>query len=164
MLAEAIEPGGWVVLSAHDDFTDSIRARCRAEVITGGVGRGDVQASGLEIGWDSVKFELSFAGRSVPASIPVPAEHMVRNATLAVAAGLRMGLSLEEAAAGVGKIQLDLGTAPTQARRGDRGFGRQLQRQSGIGQSGLADLAGIAGARTADCGVGPDGGIGDHAR
>jgi len=109
MLAEAIEPGGWVILSAHDDFTESIRARCRAEVITGGVGMGDVRASGLEIDWDGVKFDLSFGGHTVSASIPVPAEHMVRNATLAVAAGLRMGLSLEEAAAGVGQIQLTAG-------------------------------------------------------
>jgi UDP-N-acetylmuramoyl-tripeptide--D-alanyl-D-alanine ligase len=106
MLAEAIEPGGWVVLPAQDDFTDSIRARCRAEVLTGGVEAGDVQARHLEIGWDGVKFDLSFGGESVPAFIPVPAEHMVRNATLAAAAGLRMGLSLSEAAAGLSQIEL----------------------------------------------------------
>ena len=67
---------------------------------------GDVQASHLEIGWDGVKFRLSSGGASAEAWLPVPAEHMVRNATLAVAAGLRMGLSLEEAAAGLAGIQL----------------------------------------------------------
>ena len=124
MLAEAIEPGGWVVLSAHDDFTESIRARCRAEVITAGVGVGDVQASDLEIGWEGVKFRVSTGGPAVEAWLPVPAEHMVRNATLAVAAGLRLGLSLEEAAAGLGGIELT---------------GGRLQRKSVGGLSVLDD-------------------------
>jgi UDP-N-acetylmuramoyl-tripeptide--D-alanyl-D-alanine ligase len=106
MLAEAIEPGGWVVLPAQDDFTESIRGRCRAEVLTGGVGVGDVQARNLEIGWDGVRFELAFGGESVAAFLPVPAEHMVRNATLAAAAGLRMGLSLTEVAAGLSGMEL----------------------------------------------------------
>lgn len=106
MLAEAIEPEGFVVLPAQDDFTESIRRRCRAEVITGGVESGDVQARRLEIGWDAVTFELCYGGESVAASIPIPAEHMVRNATLAAAVGLRMGLSLQEVAAGLGQIEL----------------------------------------------------------
>jgi len=106
MLAEAVPSGGWVVLSAHDDFTESIRKRCRAEVITGGVGIGDVAARRLEIGWDGVRFELAHAGRSVEAWLPVAAEHMVRNATLAAAAGLKLGLSLEDVARGLGAVEL----------------------------------------------------------
>jgi UDP-N-acetylmuramoyl-tripeptide--D-alanyl-D-alanine ligase len=73
------------------------------------VGQGDVQATDLHIGWDGVKFQISAGGPSVEAWLPVPAEHMVRNAALAVAAGLRMGLSLEEAAAGLAKIELTSG-------------------------------------------------------
>lgn len=106
MLAEAIEPGGWVVLPAEDDYTESIRSRCRAEVLTGGVGAGDVRASRLEIGWDGVRFDLEFGGEKVAAFLPVAAEHMVRNATLAAAAGLRMGLSLGEVAAGLRDVEL----------------------------------------------------------
>ncbi len=106
MLAEAIAPEGWVVLPAEDDFTPSIRGRCRGEVITGGIGTGDVQARDLVIGWEGVRFTLWHEGKETEAWLPVPGEHMVRNATLAAAAGLRMGLTLEEVSAGLRGAEL----------------------------------------------------------
>lgn len=106
MLAEAVPADGWVILSAHDDYTDSIRERCRAKVVTGGVDCGDVRASGLEMSAEGCRFRLVYDGQEVDASLPVVGEHMVRNATLAAAAGLKLGLSLEQIAAGLADAEL----------------------------------------------------------
>jgi UDP-N-acetylmuramoyl-tripeptide--D-alanyl-D-alanine ligase len=56
-----------------------------------------------------MKFQLQASGRSVAAELSVPGEHMVRNALLAVAAGLVHGLSLEECAEGLRDLQLTKG-------------------------------------------------------
>ncbi len=106
MLAEAIPADGCVILSAHDDFTDSIRKRTNSRVLTGGVDCGEVRASDLQIDFDGCSFNLGFEGKVAPARISTSAEHMVRNATLAAAAGLHLGMSLEEVAAGLTEAQL----------------------------------------------------------
>lgn len=106
MLAEAVPSEGCVVLSAHDDFTDSIRERTDARVLTGGVDCGDVSATNLEITFEGCRFQLSFEGKSVASQLSVAAEHMVRNATLAAAAGIHLGMSLEEVATGLAEAEL----------------------------------------------------------
>jgi UDP-N-acetylmuramoyl-tripeptide--D-alanyl-D-alanine ligase len=106
MLAEAIEKDGFVVLPAEDAFGDSLARRCRGRVIRGGLGTGDVSASDLKISWDGASFELAARGECTRVQIAVPAEHMVRNAVLAAAAGLELGLSLDEVRTGLEKCVL----------------------------------------------------------
>ncbi|MEM1297496.1 MAG: UDP-N-acetylmuramoyl-tripeptide--D-alanyl-D-alanine ligase, partial [Verrucomicrobiota bacterium] len=106
MLAEAVAAGGCVVLSAHDDFTDSIRERTSARILTGGVNCGDISATNLEITFEGCRFDLSFAGETVATQLSVAAEHMVRNATLAAAAGIHLGLTLEEIGDGLAEAEL----------------------------------------------------------
>tara|TARA_R110002096_G_scaffold179153_2_gene356122 strand:+ start:2162 stop:3535 length:1374 start_codon:yes stop_codon:yes gene_type:complete len=106
MLAEAVPDDGCVVLSAHDDFTPSMRERTKARILTGGVNCGDVSATNLEIGFEGCRFELHFEGKSVVTQLSVSAEHMVRNATLAAATGLHLGMTLEEVAAGLSNAEL----------------------------------------------------------
>ncbi|MFT5471082.1 MAG: UDP-N-acetylmuramoyl-tripeptide--D-alanyl-D-alanine ligase [Verrucomicrobiales bacterium] len=109
MLAEAVPSDGWVILSANDDFTESIRARTRAQVITAGINAGDVRATDLEMDIEGSRFKLSFEGNEVAASLPIVGEHMVSNATLAAAAGLKLGMSLEQIAAGLASAELSGG-------------------------------------------------------
>jgi UDP-N-acetylmuramoyl-tripeptide--D-alanyl-D-alanine ligase len=118
MLAEALTPSGTAILSANDDFSLKIAARTRAKSILAGIGAGEVQASNLRPHAAGTRFTLTTAGRSVEAELPVPGEHMVRNATLAAAAGLTFGLSLEECAAGIGKLQLTKGRLEQKVVRG----------------------------------------------
>lgn len=109
VLAEAVPPGGTVVLNADDEFTPSIAGRCRARVVTAGLQSGDVLASDLQPLPTGTKFRLHASGRSVDAELPVPGEHMVRNALLACATGLALGLTLEDCAAGLADLQLSKG-------------------------------------------------------
>ncbi len=118
MLAEALKPGGYVILSAEDEFSESIASRTKADAIFTGIGKGDVFAKELVPHLGGVRFTLVADGKSVEAELPVPGVHMVRNALLAVAAGRIFGLSLEECAAGLRKIQLTKGRLEQKIIRG----------------------------------------------
>ncbi|MEA3211426.1 MAG: UDP-N-acetylmuramoyl-tripeptide--D-alanyl-D-alanine ligase [Chthoniobacter sp.] len=118
MLAEALSPSGTVILSAHDDFARSIAARTKADAVFAGIEVGDVQAKNLRPHFTGTRFTLTADGHSVEAELPVPGEHMVRNALLAAAAGRVFGLSLEECAAGMSKLQLTKGRLEHKVVRG----------------------------------------------
>jgi UDP-N-acetylmuramoyl-tripeptide--D-alanyl-D-alanine ligase len=117
-LAEALNPSGTVILNADDEYTESIASRTKADVLTAGLGRGDVRASDLRPHFGGTKFRLHAHGRCVEAEIPIPGEHMVSNALLAVGAGIVFGLSLEECAEGLKKIQLTRGRLEQKVIRG----------------------------------------------
>ena len=118
MLAEALQPGGTLILSAHDEFSPSIAARTRADVVMAGIGIGEVFASELRPHFSGTKFRLHADGREVGAELSVPGEHMVRNAVLAAAAGRVFGLSLEECAEGLSKMSLTKGRLEQKVIRG----------------------------------------------
>jgi UDP-N-acetylmuramoyl-tripeptide--D-alanyl-D-alanine ligase len=109
MLAEAVGEKGAVILNADDQFTPSIAKRTRARVMTAGLQSGDVRATDLRQLSSGIKFRLHATGQSVEAELPVPGEHMVRNALLACAAGITLGISLEECAAGLRTLNLTAG-------------------------------------------------------
>ena len=109
MLAEAVGENGTAILNADDEFTSSIAKRTRARVMTAGLQGGDVRATDLEHLSEGIKFRLHATGQCVEAELPVPGEHMVRNALLACAAGITLGLSLEECAAGLRALKLTAG-------------------------------------------------------
>ena len=110
MLAEAVPAGGVVVLHAADDFTDSITKRCRAKVVTAGIGQGDVRATILESGFGGTRFLLEFPdGSKAEVKLPVPGEHMVANAALAAACGWHHGVGADAVAEALGSAQLTKG-------------------------------------------------------
>ena len=109
MLAEAVGENGTVILNADDAFTPSIAKRTRARVITAGLLGGDVRATDIEHLSVGTKFRLHATGQCVEAELPVPGEHMVRNALLACAAGITLGLTLDECAAGLRALNLTAG-------------------------------------------------------
>ncbi|MFV1993999.1 MAG: UDP-N-acetylmuramoyl-tripeptide--D-alanyl-D-alanine ligase [Verrucomicrobiales bacterium] len=109
MLAEAVGPGGSVVLSASDDFSESIRGRTRARVLTAGIESGEVRAENLESDLDGSRFCLCVDGKSVEARIGVTGRHMVQNALLAAGVGVCLGMEAEAISAGLGKARLAAG-------------------------------------------------------
>jgi UDP-N-acetylmuramoyl-tripeptide--D-alanyl-D-alanine ligase len=106
VLAENISPTGAVILSAEDEFSEWIGARCSSRIIKAGVERGEVQARRVSHRIDGEEFILADETGEVPAFLPVPGEHMVRNAVLAAAMGRAFGLSLEQCATGLAKTAL----------------------------------------------------------
>lgn len=118
MLAEALHPGGYLILNGDDDFTDSIAARTKADVVLAGLERGEVRAHDLHPHLNGVRFMLEADGRSVEAEVPVPGVHMVRNALLAAAAGRVFGLTLEECAEGLRELHLTKGRLEQKILRG----------------------------------------------
>ena len=105
-LAEALGAGGVLILPAGEEFAPFLSSRTAARTVLAGVSSGAVRASRLTLEADGCRFELEAGPAKVPAFLPVAGEHMVRNAVLAVAAGLEFGLSLEECADGLAVSRL----------------------------------------------------------
>ena len=106
MLAEAVPPGGLVILSAEDTFTEAIAARCKARVVRAGLTVGDLTAESIVETENGCTFVVSSAGKKIAASISAYGAHMVRNALLALAAGLEFGIPLEKAVHGLARARL----------------------------------------------------------
>ncbi|TLD68992.1 UDP-N-acetylmuramoyl-tripeptide--D-alanyl-D-alanine ligase [Phragmitibacter flavus] len=110
MLVEAISPGGMVILNANDDMTPSLRARSKAQVLTAGVGTGDVKATLLGTDAKGARFLLDFAGQeTVEVALPVVGAHMVGNAALAAACAWHQGVSPTQIAEALGSVKLSKG-------------------------------------------------------
>jgi len=117
-LAEAVGPGGSVILPAEDDFAPHIANRTAARVIRTGLSSGTVTASNIEMSAEGCRFTVHAGNDAVSASVSAPGEHMVRNALLAVAAGLEFGLRLEECAEGLAAARLTGGRLSCRILRG----------------------------------------------
>ncbi|HYR58520.1 MAG TPA: UDP-N-acetylmuramoyl-tripeptide--D-alanyl-D-alanine ligase [Chthoniobacteraceae bacterium] len=120
MLAEALPSSGTLIVSANDEYSKSIASRTKADAVFAGIGAGHVQAKNLRPHATGTHFTLTADNRSIEAELPVPGEHMVRNAVLAVAAGRVFGLSLEQCAAGIAKLRLTKGRLEQKLVRGIR--------------------------------------------
>jgi UDP-N-acetylmuramoyl-tripeptide--D-alanyl-D-alanine ligase len=118
MLAEALNPSGTLILNADDEYTDAMTRRTKADVITAGLLRGDVRGENLRADFAGTRFTILAHGHRADAELPIPGEHMVRNALLAVAAGITFGMSLEESARALGAIQLTKGRLEQKVIRG----------------------------------------------
>jgi UDP-N-acetylmuramoyl-tripeptide--D-alanyl-D-alanine ligase len=106
VLAEIIPSTGVVVLNADDEFSDWMAARCSARTIKTGIEQGTIQARQIAHHVDGEEFVLSDESGEVPAFLPVPGEHMIKNAVQAVAIGRALGLSLAQCSAGLAKTSL----------------------------------------------------------
>jgi UDP-N-acetylmuramoyl-tripeptide--D-alanyl-D-alanine ligase len=94
-----------LVLPEWDEFTPSLAARTKARVVLAGTSDG-LRAEKLRPSTHGLDFELVHAGEKVAAHLPVTGDHMVRNALLAVSAGLELGLTLRECASGLAATKL----------------------------------------------------------
>jgi UDP-N-acetylmuramoyl-tripeptide--D-alanyl-D-alanine ligase len=118
MLAEAVPANGHIVLDADDEYTPAISKRTKARMILCGIGSGDIHATGIRVDAGGSRFVLSVHGETVPARIGIPGQHMVRNALFAVAAGIILGLTPSECAAGLEKVRLTKGRLEQKIIRG----------------------------------------------
>ena len=117
-LAEAVGSSGSVILSAEDDFASQIANRTAARVVPTGLSSGAVTASNIEMSAEGCRFTVHAGTETVAARVSAPGEHMVRNALLAVAAGLEFGLQLEECAEGLAAARLTGGRLTRRILRG----------------------------------------------
>jgi UDP-N-acetylmuramoyl-tripeptide--D-alanyl-D-alanine ligase len=119
MVAEAVGPEGCVILSAEDEFSESIARRTRARVVLAGFGAGAVRAEDFRQEFTGCHFTLVADGfGKTPAFLPVLGKHMVQNALLAIAAGLKFGLSPAECVAGLAQARLTKGRLEPKTVRG----------------------------------------------
>jgi UDP-N-acetylmuramoyl-tripeptide--D-alanyl-D-alanine ligase len=108
MLGEVLAAEASLILPADDEFTPSLAARTKARVVLVG-SAGGVRAENTRPSAHGLDFDLVRGGERVSAHLPVTGEHMVRNALLAVTAGLELGLSLRECASGLAAAKLSKG-------------------------------------------------------
>jgi len=106
VLAEAVPEEGFVVLSSDDDQSDFIASCTSARVVRAGLSSGSITASSLVESADGCRFVVHAGGRNLATSIPCNGAHMVRNALLAVAAGIEFGISPEDAVSGLPQTRL----------------------------------------------------------
>lgn len=119
-LAEAVPPGGFCAMPARDDFYDFVRSRVRCEMVPVGIGVGAVRAESLAADADGrMTFDLvSDIGSAARVSLPVRGEHMVVNALLAAAVGLRRGLDSATIADALSQVRLTGGRLQEKQIRG----------------------------------------------
>ncbi len=97
---------GVVILPAGDDYTPRIARHCQAQVLTAGIGAGDVRALDLRPADNGTHFRLDFAGDAIEAFLPVLGEHMVGNAALAAALGWSLGVAPSDIVAALASARL----------------------------------------------------------
>lgn len=94
-LAEALPPGGLLVMNGDTPFSDSIAARCRAEVVRFGWNAGnDWRLLDCRLDWSGTEFELAapVPGWSGRWRVGIPGRHMAQNATAALVVAARLGV------------------------------------------------------------------------
>ncbi|MGA0846211.1 MAG: UDP-N-acetylmuramoyl-tripeptide--D-alanyl-D-alanine ligase, partial [Luteolibacter sp.] len=109
-LARALPADGVLFLPANCEYFDYLRQRTKAQIVTVGNGRGIVRAENLQLHADRSDFSLVIEGAGpAQVSLPVAGRHMVGNALLAAAVGWKLGMSIDEIAAGLSASSLSSG-------------------------------------------------------
>ena len=98
MLPAAVSSEGWVVLDADGEWFDLIRQKTTARVVTV-----SWEGSGDYVGRKVRDQVLDVRGYEY--AVPLPGDHMLRNALRAIAVGLEFGLVPEQIAEGLARFQ-----------------------------------------------------------
>ena len=143
MLAEAVSPSGFVVLNADDEFTPSIAARTAARVVRAGLTGGDVVASELSIASDGTRFTVKIEGRQWDAFVPVPGQHMVVNATLALGVAWQSGVAIDAAIDALANASITKGRLDVRKLNGVTFIDDSYNANPDSMKAGLSTLAGL---------------------
>jgi UDP-N-acetylmuramoyl-tripeptide--D-alanyl-D-alanine ligase len=110
MLARALPADGILFLPATCDYHEYLRHRTKGAIVSVGNGRGLVRAENLRIEADHSAFTLVIedAG-TAEVVLPVPGKHMITNALLAAAVGWKLGVPIDDIAAGLSDASLTSG-------------------------------------------------------
>ncbi len=106
-LVESIKDGGTIILNADNPHTAGMKnlAGAGVNVVTYGLeAPADVSAKNILIGSVSTEFTLSCRGEDFDFEIPMLGRHNVSNSLAAIAAGLTLGLSVEDIQRGVSSL------------------------------------------------------------
>lgn len=98
-----------VLIAARDEeFLNKERISGVYRLVTAGTdGQSDYIISAIDdFGAEGIEFTLEHKSRQQRFHLPVPGRHNAFNAALAVAAGMELGITMEEAARGLAKTQL----------------------------------------------------------
>lgn len=118
-LFQALRPDGTAVINLDSPYAELARQRAPGKILTVGIGRGDVAATGLGFtARGNMKFTVTAAGQSADVELQVPGEHMVQNALLAIAVGIIEGVPLEQAARGLANVRISGGRLQVKGWRG----------------------------------------------
>lgn len=106
-LARALPADGILFLPATCDYHEYFRQRTKATLIPVGNGRGLVRAEDLHAEADRTRFTLAIEGEGkAEVELAVPGRHMVTNALLAAGVGWKLGVPLDDIAAGLASARL----------------------------------------------------------
>ena len=106
-LVEAIPAGGTVILNADNPYTLNMKnlVAPNVRVITYALENpADLTAENISIGNGTTNFTLHYGGESYGFEIPVIGRHNVSNALAAIAAGLSVGLTIDEIKYGISSL------------------------------------------------------------
>ena len=100
-LPRAVLKDGFCVMPETDDYFDRVKDQIFCKMIGVGGENSPVRAENIEIGLDTVAYDLCLEGKKASVNLPVTGRHMVMNSLLAAAVGHVAGISIEEIAAGL---------------------------------------------------------------
>lgn len=106
-LVQAIDAGGTVILNADNFHTAEMKkiANDGVKILTYGLeNAADLTAENISINGSLTNFTLKYGGGSYDFEIPVIGRHNVSNALAAIAAGLTVGLSIDEIKRGLSSL------------------------------------------------------------
>lgn len=106
-LARALPADGILFIPATCEYHEYLRQRTRASIISVGNGRGLVRAENLYFDADGTRFKLVIEGHgTADVVLTIAGRHMVTNALLAAGVGWKLGISVDEIAAGLSEAKL----------------------------------------------------------
>jgi len=119
-LPAAVPASGYCVMPASDEYFDFVKSNIACEMVSVGIATGAVRAESLVADSDGrMRFDLcSGYGDAAAVVLPVRGNHMVMNALLAAAVGLRQGISPAAVARALSNVQLTHGRLEERTVRG----------------------------------------------
>ena len=106
-LVQAIKAGGTVILNADNPYTLNMKkiAAPNVRIFTYGLeNAADLTAENIFVNGSMTNFVLKYGGESYDFEIPVIGRHNVSNALAAIAAGLSVGLTIDEIKRGISTL------------------------------------------------------------
>ena len=106
-LVQAIQAGGTVILNADNFYTAEMKklANDGVKILTYGLDNAaDLTAENISTNGNATNFILNYGGQKYNFEVPIIGRHNVSNALAAIAAGLSVGLSIEEIQRGISNL------------------------------------------------------------
>jgi UDP-N-acetylmuramoyl-tripeptide--D-alanyl-D-alanine ligase len=117
-LARALPADGCLIIDAEGDFADYLAGQTAAPTVRVGFSKGEVRAASISFGPEGSRFTVREGSDTAECLLPVPGEHMVRNALFAVAAGRYFGIGLDACAAALARASAGSGRLQQREIRG----------------------------------------------